>query len=156
MARDSIRISLVLNDNKQYKRWKNFQISNGYGNFSQMVRCLVEEGIKRKNDPIEKSIEPLKDALDGLYKLVERINDCLEIIRMRLADKEGNSEIIKAARKILPFILQREKSLSEINGKFSDYDKDVIDGAMALLIDLELIGTRKSSSKKEKIWRRKR
>lgn len=144
----AIRVSLVLNDKEEYKKWKNYQITKGYGNFSQMVRCIVERVIKQEKEPIEKTLEPLKNAIEGLYKLTELTNEQIEIVSMRLANKEGDSEINKAAREILQ-LLEEEKTLSEINGKLSSYSRDAIDGAIALLIDLGLIGTRRTSSKQK-------
>jgi len=150
MRRKSIRGTVVFKSKGEKEEFERYAARNGYRSFSQMIKCEVRKNMKSEKKPIEKSLEPLKDAVDGQYKLILENNECLERIRMQLAEKEGNSEIIKATREILPFILQRERSLSEINGKFSYYSQDIIDGAIALLIDLGLLGTRRSSEIQDK------
>ena len=142
------RVSLVLNDTEQHQKWSNFQIEKGYGNFSQMVRNVVEKNIDQDKEPIEKSIEPLKNTIDSLYRLTEKTNDEIEILRMRLGNNAGKSEIHKAAQNILPLILQNEKTLSEIKGTLN-YNSDIIEGAITLMIDLGLIGTKRKNLEKD-------
>ena len=142
------RVSLVLNDTEQQQKWVNFQIEKGYGNFSQMVRNVVNKTIDHDKEPLEKSIEPLKNTIDSLYRLTEQTNDEIEILRMRLGNNAGKSEIYKAAQNILPLILQNEKTLSEIKGTLN-YNSDIIEGAITLMIDLGLIGTKRKNLEKD-------
>jgi len=142
------RISLVLNDTEQYQKWSNFKNEKGYGNFSQMVRNVVEKTIDQDKEPIEKSIEPLKNTIDSLYRLTEKTNDEIEILRMSSGNNAGKSEIYKAAQNILPLILQNEKTLSEIKGTLN-YNSDIIEGAITLMIDLGLIGTKRKNLEKD-------
>ncbi len=143
MKEGSVRVSLVLNDEKQFKRWKKYKNAKGYGSFSSMVRNTVEAAIKRENKP-DKIMEPIQDAISGLYKLLELTHEEVEILSMRLlADKENNSEIVKAAREILKLLPSGEnKTFSEFVGMFN-YNRKIISGALTLLIDLKLIGTRR-------------
>jgi len=146
MRRKSIRGTVVFESKGEKEEFERYAARNGYGSFSRMMKCEVRKNMKSEREPIEKSIEPVRDALDGLYKLIEENNDYLEIIRRQLAEQECNSEITKAAKEILQVLLRQEGTISELNGRFN-YSQDVIDGAVSLLIDLGLLGTRRKSSK---------
>ena len=149
MERNSKRISVVLTGNEQHEMWKNFAAGKRYGNLSQMIRSAVDTLINRENEPSERAMEPIQDAIDALYKLTEVTNEKVEIMSMRLADnKEEDSEVIKAARDILPLLLKGEKTIAEIGGKLN-HSREAIRGAIVLINDLGLIGTRRGKSKIE-------
>ena len=140
------RVSLVLNSKEQCKEWKKYQNKKAYGNFSQMIRCIVQKVVDSDKAPMEETLEPIKNALDSIYRLAERTNDCVDLINMRLKDKKGKSEIIKAAREILSKRVEGEMTLPEIIGKVN-YSSDIIKAAIVLLYDLGIFGTKVKNSK---------
>lgn len=148
MVRNSIRISLVLNNKEQYDKWKKQLTEEGYGNFSQMVRTKVERSIEKKKEPIEKSLEPIKNALDALFRQVDAISDKVDIINNRLPDigKEINSEVYKAAKVIKHEFSNGELTLPEIIGKLN-FSPEVSKKALVLLQDIGLLVTQRRSSK---------
>lgn len=145
------RISVVLNGDKQYLKWKNFAKNKSYGSFSQMVRTLVEQGIKKESQPFDKAFQPFKNEMNALFKMVEENNRIIELIDMRINQKNGlNSNVGKVAKKIIDILAHGEKAQIEIEGMLS-HDHDTVLEALVLINDLGLIGTKRE--KKEKIKR---
>jgi len=147
--RKCIRISLVLNNNEQYEKWKKLLVEEGYGNFSQMIRSIVEKYIEKKNEPFEKSLEPIINALDGLYRQSEAIRDKVDTIDIRLQDKgkDENSEVYKAVKEIKYELSKGELTIAAIVGKLN-YSEDVIKRALVLLKDVGFFVTKRRSSRK--------
>ena len=141
------RIPIVLLSEERKQRWKDFQISQGYSSESSMVRRIVDDFIENINQPIDKSMQPLIDSIEGLSKLTVENNNCLEIIKSKLTDQVGNSDVKKAAKELLQYAAQNGdiESISMIYGKFN-YKSEIIDAAFYLLIDLGLFGTSLISS----------
>ena len=135
------RISLVLNNKEQYEEWKKYQNKKAYGNFSQMIRSIIQKVIENDKEPFKESLEPIKNALDSIYRLTETTNECVDFINMRLENNKEKSEIIKAAREILSMKAKGEMAISEIIGKFN-YGPEIIKAAVVLIYDLGIFGTK--------------
>lgn len=148
MVRDSIRISLVLNNKEQYEKWKKQFNEEGHGNLSQWIRSIVERHIEKKKEPLEKSLEPIKFALDGLYKQSETIIDKVYAIDIRLLDKgqDENSEVYRAVKDLRNELSKGELNLPEIVGKLK-YPHEVTKKALVLLKDIGFIVTERRSQK---------
>ena len=131
------RVSLVLKNKKQYDDWIEFKNKKGYSNFSQMVRAIVEKERLEDIDAFKKELQPIKDSLQGLYKINQFNYELSEIILMKLSTEDNRSGVIKAANEILS-VLKTKRTSVEIYGTLN-YHENVIRNALSLLCDLNII-----------------
>lgn len=145
MARTCVRFSLVLNDKNQFCLWRDYCTQKGFGNLSMMIRCIVNRAIQSDETPIDKALEPVKNALTSLFQLNEAISEGVDMLNMRLAENKENQEHVKVAREILNALSSGEMSLPEIVGRMK-HDRVIIKKSLVLLDDLGLLETRRTKT----------
>ena len=130
------RVTIVLKNKNQHTEWIEFMNQKGFSNLSQMIRSIVEKAIVENIDLLKKELQPIKDSIQGLHKIIQFNYEQSEIILMKLTTEDKRSDVIKAAKEILS-VLKTERTPVEIYGKLN-YHENVVRNALCLIHDLDI------------------
>lgn len=138
---DSKRVSIVLKNDEQHKRWIAHADEHNFSGVSHMTRVYVEGGIKGEQQQFNKAIQPTKNVADASYSLIELLNEKMDFMNMKLDNNNvDEAEVIKEAKSLERLLVDGEKSLAEIEERWKR-NKEVATKALVLLYKLGIIGT---------------
>ena len=144
-----VRVNISLNSKEQHLEWEEFREKNGYSNLSHMIRIAVNKLMLGEESPLERVMEPLKNAVSAVYDMVDRNRETLGFVNMKLDNSdEASPDVIKEAKIILGLLRQGEKSRAEIEGRLK-LNRDVVSAALVLIYRLGLIGTHRGNKEKQ-------
>jgi|GEM_PF-5154095 len=136
------RVNIVVNGEKQHCRWKEFAEKNGYGKVSPMLRTVVEQAIKKVEEP-ENVADKNKLEHNAMFKLLDEIDRKIEFMDMRFAQNNGDDcELRKIENKILFILANGKKPLDEIDGMLNHHDHDTVVKAIFHIHDMGLLASK--------------
>lgn len=156
MTRDFVRKHITLEDKKQDQYLEKFTKDAGFGSFSQMSRYVMMEASKKfyKGNHASAEIEQIQNFMGNshhsLHSVLELIKLKLETIDIRIKKEGLTSNVPKAMKDILLLLEKKDSDHSKIVCELRKYGEKVVDTAICLLQDADLLGWKsKNIDKKE-------
>ena len=147
MVSEKPRKHMNFSNEQQKKEFLKFQHDAGYSSFSEMARkCIIKcrnEFYSKTSDEKEKMRDWLSCMQDTLVKKIDYLNERTEHIAMIINQEGLNPKVGHAMKDILKLLIKLEMDHSEILSKCKKHDDKTLDTALSLLLDAELILTKK-------------
>jgi hypothetical protein len=148
MSSEIIRKDFNLLSKEQEKEFEKFQHDAGYSSFSHMCRDSIIKNrdlfySKTKTSAEEKLHDAFSCYQDIMVKKFDSLNERVEWMALKINREGINAKVGDAMNDILKLVIQRDADHGEILSKCKKHDDKTLDTALSLLLDAELIGTKK-------------
>ena len=145
-------MSMTVNvDDNTHKTWKSFVKREGFGSLNTLAIQAINEKVlgSKKGDPIKKAIEPLKNAIEGLYKMSDETSATVNMIDLKLSSDGIENDALDVAREIIPYLEKGEVAIAEFAGKYN-HSPEIIKKAVVVIDKLGLLGSKYKPGKTKK------
>ena len=142
MARKAVVINISVANRNELKEWKKFARACGHSGLSEMIAVKLYQKDNTFSNRIRESINPIFNSLEYFRKIQENISVSVDLIDKRLFCQESDSEVRKAAKEIIPLLLENEQTAVELASKMN-YSQETIDSAIVLMRDIGLFDFKK-------------
>lgn len=138
-------------DDKTHRTWKSFAKREGYGSMNTLVIQTMNEKVldRKKGDPIKKAIEPLKNAIEGLYKMSDETNAMINMVDLKLSSDGIDNDALDVAREIIPYLEKGEVAIAEFAGK-CNHSPELLKKAVVVIERLGLLWSQYKPGKRKK------